>query len=186
MKSFFGVVATVFLTMTAGSAEVRPGKEGNLAEFLPPKPGERVCFARSYDAAHLAKHPKQTVASIKFALAYHRHEPDKYRKDGQRNYYFKLEVRQRSRPNKTLSVVGDCFPGDGVIHCGVECDGGGIQVKWRDQPKTILIDLAATGRIRLDNCGGEENSVELTPGADDRTFLLTRISDAACPIYDKW
>jgi hypothetical protein len=180
------LVAVLLLGATAAWAEVPPGKEGNLAEFLSPKPGERVCFARAYGAAHLAKHPKQTVSSVKFFLTYFRHDPDQYRKDGQRNYYFKLEVTQRNRPNKTLSVVGDCFPGNDAIHCGVECDGGGIQVKWRDQPKTILVDLAATGRIRLDNCGGEENSVELTPGADDRTFLLTRTSAAACPRYEAW
>lgn len=178
-----------FLLLILGSAalaEVPPREEGNLAEFLPPKPGERICFARSYDARHLAKHAKQTVSSIKFFLTYYRHEPDELRKDGQRNYYFQLEVTQRNRPGKTLSTGGDCFPGDGVIHCNVDCDGGGIQVKWRDKPQSILIDLAATGRIRLGDCGGEENAVDLTPGADDRTFLLARLAPAVCPRYETW
>jgi hypothetical protein len=185
MRCFAAILLLVLGGATA-LAEVPLGKEGNLGEFLPPKPDERVCFTRSYDAAHLAKNPTQTVSSIKFSLAYVRHDPDKYRKDGQRNYYFKLEVRQRDRPSKTLSVVGDCLPSNGIIHCSVECDGGGIQVKWRDKPNSILIDLAATGRIRLDNCGGEENSVDLEPGADDRTFLLSRLAPAACPKYETW
>jgi hypothetical protein len=183
------VLAAALLLVLGGSpafAEVPPGKEGNLVDFLSPRPGERICFARTYDAAHLAKHPKQTVSLIKFSLAYYQHEPDQYRKDGQRNYYFKLVVRQRNRKGKALTTVGDCFPGDGVIHCSVECDGGGIQVKWRDRPNSILIDLAATGRIRLDNCGGEENAVELLPGADDRAFLLSRLAPAACPRYETW
>lgn len=179
--------AILFLVLASpAAAEVEPGKEGNLAEFVKPVPGERICFARTYDAAHLAKHPKQTVSAVRFNLAYVKHDPDQYRKDGQRNYYFQLEVRFRDRPKKTFSTGGDCFPGDGIIRCSVECDGGGVQVRWQKQPETILIDLAATGRIRLDNCGGEENSVELTPGADDRTFLLTRLRSAACPIYEKW
>jgi hypothetical protein len=180
------VALILVVSSVAALAEVPPGKEGNLAEFLPPRPGERICFARTYDAAHLAKHPKQTVSLIKFSLAYYRHEPDEFHKEGQRDYYFRLEVRQRSNKGKALTTVGDCFPGKGVIHCNVECDGGGIQVKWRDKPNSILIDLAATGRIRLDNCGGEENAVELEPGADDRTFLLSRLAPAACPRYETW
>jgi hypothetical protein len=169
------------------AAEVEPGKEGNLAEFAKPVPGERICFARSYDAAHLAKHPKQTVSSIRFNLAYVKHDPDQYRKDGQRNYYFQLEVRFRNQPKKAFTTGGDCFPGDGVIRCSVDCDGGGVQVRWQKKPETILMEVGSNGYIRLNECGGgEQKARALRPGADDRTFLLTRMRAEACPLYEKW
>ena len=187
MTKFFQAALLFLIASTSAMAEVEPGKEGNLAEFIRPVPGERVCFARNYDAAHLAKHPKQTVSAVKFLLAYIKHDPDQYRKDGQRNYYFTLEVRFRDRPGKRLTTGGDCFPGDGVIRCSVECDGGGIQVRWSKRPESILVDLASTGFIRLNDCGGEDESGRaLKPGADDRAFLLTRIGGAACPAYEKW
>src|SRR5690606_35889092 len=111
-------------------------------------------------------------------------------KEGQRNYYFQLEVTQRNRPGKTLSTGGDCFPGDGVIHCNVDCDGGGIQVKWRDKPESILIDLAATGRIRLGDCGGEENAVDLArrgrsdvPAGAARARGVSPIRDVVSPLF---
>jgi len=185
MKAWAAIILLVLATPAA--AEVEPGKEGNLAEFVKPEPGERVCFARTYDAAHLAKNPKQTVSAIKFFLSYIKHDPDQYRKDGQRNYYFNLEVRFRDRPRKAFTTGGDCFPGDGVIRCNVDCDGGGVQVRWDRKPDRILVDVEKTGYIRLAECGGEEDkSRELRPGADDRTFLLTRLRADACPLYEMW
>jgi hypothetical protein len=63
-------------------------------------------------------------------------------------------------------------------------------VSWRKRPETILVDLRETGHIRLASCGGEDedddDGLALLPGADDRTFLLTRTSKAVCPEYEKW
>jgi hypothetical protein len=177
-------------TVLPAVAYVVPGEEGNLVDFVRPVPGERVCFARNYSAAHLAKHPKQMVSSIKFFLTYFKHEPDEDEPQGYRSYIYRLAVQLRGRPGKTFKAVGDCLPGDGVIHCSVECDGGGVQVSWRKKPETILVDLRETGHIRLASCGGEDedddDGLALLPGADDRTFLLTRTSKAACPQYEKW
>lgn len=48
------------MAATAAIAEVEPGTEGNLAEFVP-VPGERICFARSYDAAHSQSTPNRPL-----------------------------------------------------------------------------------------------------------------------------
>ena len=34
--------------------------------------------------------------------------------------------------------------------------------------------------------GDEEDSVELMPGEDDKTFLLSPVPAASCPAYDDW
>lgn len=184
------VLVILLAIATAPASAVEPGQEGNLAEFVRPIPGERVCFARDYTAAHLARHPKQRVAAIRFALTYHRHEPDEHHKQGQRNYYFKLDVRFRDRPDKTLSAVGDCFSGNGFIRCGVDCDGGGVRVRWQKRPEQVLIDYGNYYGIRLSACGGEEDDGEdakaLKPGADDKSFLLSRTKQEDCPEYDTW
>jgi hypothetical protein len=60
-------------------------------------------------------------------------------------------------------------------------------VRWDRKPDRILVDVEKTGYIRLAECGGEEDkSRELRPGADDRTFLLTRLRADSCPLYEKW
>lgn len=202
-------LAALFLTLSAfpAAATVEPGKEGILAEFVKPVPGERICFARRYDAAHLAKHPKQTVTAIEFRLSYFKHEPDADNKAGQRNYYYHLAVRFRDRPDKAFTAGGDCYPGKGSISCTVECDGGGVRVRWQKRPESILIDYGGGYGIRLSACGGDEDLIDknmteeeraraeeeyernravLQPGQDDKLFLLTRVKDSECPDYEKW
>jgi hypothetical protein len=50
---------------TPGLSEPVPvGEEGELGKLLPPVAGEKVCYARSYDKAHLAAHPEQKVAAF--------------------------------------------------------------------------------------------------------------------------
>jgi hypothetical protein len=193
---------SLFATLPA-AALVERGKEGNLTEFVSPVPGERVCFSRAYSTQHLAKHPRQTVSAIAFYLTYFQHEPDVHNPGGQRNYYYRLSVSFRDRPGETFKTMGDCHPGKGSISCTVECDGGGVRVQWRKKPESILIDFADMYGVRLSVCGGDERDEEeeasaetenerepeamvLTPGEDDKSFLLTRAKDAECPEYEEW
>lgn len=163
----------------AGAQTVTPGEEGELAKFLPPQPGSNICYARTYSAEHLKKHPQQKVTEVGFRLAYYRHEPDEFFPKGQRNYYFAMLAKQRGS-SKTLTAMGECGPDGNSISCGVECDGGGITVARRPGDK-ILISL---GRIRMSAGCDEEDAVDLEGGADDREFLLSRVEE--CPSYDDW
>lgn len=169
--------------LLGGSALAQPvavGEEGALAEILAPEPGLHVCYARSYDAAHLAGHPQQTVTSVLFRLEYYRHDPDDYYPKGQRNYYFSMGVTRRGS-DELLATAGECVPGVGTISCGVECDGGGVLLE-RKGPDAVLIDLEATGRIRMAACGDSEDEagIDLLPGRDDKQFLLRKADAAAC------
>lgn len=169
---------------------VEPGKEGVLATFVAPEKNSRACFRRQYDEAHLKDHAKQKVTEMEFRLAYYIHVPDDAFPKGQRNYYFELLAKLRGQKQaKPLTASGECTVADGgqQIFCGVECDGGGVTVKHAGDGR-ILVDLQSIGRLRMTlDCGeDEENSVELTPGADDKRFLLSRLLDAECPTYDNW
>lgn len=174
----------------AAAQAIEPGKEGELTNFVPPQAGARACFRRIYDAAHLKAHPKQAVTEMEFRIAYYIHDPDEFAPKGQRNYYFELQARLRdAKPKTPLSAMGECRPtADGkAIFCGVDCDGGGVNVKRSGDGK-ILVDLEAVGRLRMtSDCGEDGDSAfELTSGTDDKRFLLSRRPDAECPAYDDW
>ena len=82
---------------------VQVGKEGALAQIVPPIAGRKACFAREYDGKHLTQHPQQRVQRVVFQLEYHRHPPAKETPDGQRNYYFSMAAKVRGE-SKTLGV----------------------------------------------------------------------------------
>jgi hypothetical protein len=179
-----GLAALCALALPAAGQSVKPGEEGALADFLPPEPGRHICYARTYAADHLRQHPKQTVTEIAFRLAYYRHEPDEFYKQGQRNYYFALLAKRRGS-SRTLTAMGECGPNGDSIGCGVECDGGGVSVS-RKPGDRILVSLGEDGRIRMSEGCDEGDAVDLEAGADDREFLLGRVEDAACPAYEDW
>ena len=172
------------LSAPALAQVVAPGEEGELANFLPPRPDTQICYARKYGADHLQAHPAQTVTEIAFRLAYYRHEPDDTYKEGQRNYYFAMLAKRRSDA-KALTAFGECRPNGDRIWCGVECDGGGVGVSRKPGDK-VLVSLGEDGRIRMSEGCDEEEAVDLEAGADDREFLLGRVEGAACPAYDDW
>lgn len=178
--------AVLSIPLHAFAQSIEPGREGVLANVLKPVPGQRICFSRSYSKDHLDAHPKQKVTDIRFQLAYHRHKPDEFSPNGQRNYYFRLLAKLRGS-SKTLTGVGECSASGVKIFCGIECDGGGINIRTRPAGK-LLVYFGDTDSISLsESCdGGDENRVELKAGADDREFLLNPVAASACPAYEKW
>lgn len=187
MRMVFLVGTVLGAVMAAGALaqSIEPGKEGELANFLDPEPGARVCFGRVYSAEHLGRHPRQKVTEVGFRLTYFRHDPDEFAPKGQRNYYFSMSAKTRGSA-RTLKALGECGPNGGSIGCGVECDGGGVSVTRRPGDR-ILVSLGEGGRIRMtEGCSEEENAVDLEAGEDDREFLLDRLPERACPPYETW
>ena len=179
-------MAGLLAPLSAPADTITPGEEGELARFLPPVEGKRVCFARVYDADHLARHPKQKVTQLEFRLAYHRFEPDEFFPQGQRNYYFEVLAKVRGQ-SKLLTSMGECSPAGGKISCGVECDGGGVVAERSAKPGKILLTFGDYYGLRMTmGCGEDEDgdTVMLEPGEDDKEFLLSEKS--SCPAYDDW
>ncbi len=86
------------------------------------------------------------------------------------NYDFTLAAKVKDR-SQTLYASGDCTSGEG-IGCGVDCDGGGIELEpIAGKPDELLVRLE---RIRMTLGCGEGQEVELEGGTDDRLFKLTK------------
>jgi hypothetical protein len=136
--------------------------------------GESGCWRRDYDPAHLAAHPDQQVTAMALAIVY------RDRGDGLPYYAYGLEASLRDGWRGMAQST--CHPYGAVLRCSVDCDGGGVDVSRRDNGD-VLVDLEAVGYIVLTGgCGAEEGeeTFELTPGKDDRQFLLHAADAKLC------
>jgi hypothetical protein len=180
-----------------------------LAALLSPKPGEKVCFARIYDARHLRAHPKQKIVAMGFLLKFETLAPGHFgsKPESERTYYqysfgMTAKLKGQARP---LYQAGECGPDhafspDGktgaprpgtrrpVIFCTVEEDGGAVAIEKVEGAEAMMLRFEPPlDRLRMVPRGGtqEEDGVEIEPGADDRAFRLERMSAAACRALDR-
>jgi hypothetical protein len=147
-----------------------------LSDFVPTEDGASACWQRLYDEAHLAGHPDQQVTAMTLLMSYLTFE------DGSEGmHYFGLDVALRDGRKGTTS--GGCWLSEGVVRCGVDCDGGGL-VLSRNDDGSVLADLEAYGYISLESeCGGGDGELEsfpLEPGLDDKQFLLQPADAKLC------
>jgi hypothetical protein len=135
------------------------------------EPDALGCFTRTYDRAHLARHPDQLITAVKL----HIYEPPPDTSGGY--YWFNAQFRVRGK-GKPLRTTGVCSE---ELHCIVECDGGGVNVVPRASDAMMYLD-----RIRVATCGEDliDGGQELTGGKDDRVFRLNRVNAAACTGMD--
>ena len=145
-------------------------------------PGKKAyaCFVRSYDADHLARHPKQKVSAMKL-LVTAEIPPDQQTT----NYSFRLGVKYRHRPGD-FDSSGDCGhvvaedTGKEIrLGCSVDCDGGGIDVALSKDDKSAIIRL---DRITVwqRNKPDDDAADALLAGADDKIFRLDRAEPREC------
>jgi hypothetical protein len=153
------------------NARMYAGTPGNIAY---------ACFVRRYDAEHLARHPKQKVASMKLLVSAEVDEEDK-----QLHNSFRLGFRYRHRSGD-LDSSGSChhvtFVKEGNeirLGCGVDCEGGGIGVALSKDDKSAIVRLESI-RIWLHNKPDAEAERSLVAGADDGIFRLERTDASEC------
>jgi hypothetical protein len=140
-----------------------------------------ACFVRQYDAGHLRHHPLQRVSAMKLLVTAET-VPEA---DGP-TYSFRLGVRYRNKAG-VYDSSGGCAASDisaetdneARLHCGVDCDGGGIEIRLTKDFKATLIRLERI-RIWRDNAPDEEASEALVAGADDKIFRLDRADLEEC------
>lgn len=138
-----------------------------------------ACFVRRYDAAHLAQHPKQKVSAMKLLVTAEDAPEDKTV-----NYSFRLGFKYRHRPGNFDSsgfcshIVAEKSGKEIRLGCGVDCEGGGIEVAMKDD-KSALIRLE---RIRIweRNKPDDDASNDLVAGADDKIFRVDRAELREC------
>ena len=145
-------------------------------------PGNKAyaCFVRRYDAEHLARHPKQTVASMKLLISAEYDAEDK-----ELHNSFRLGFRYRHRSGAFASS-GSChqvvFTKEGKevrLGCGVDCEGGGIGVALSKDDKSAIVRLERV-RVWQNNRPDDDAERSLVGGADDRMFRLDRTDTSEC------
>lgn len=156
-----------------------------LKALLSPGQDAASCYARRYSAEHLKQHPKQKVTEMMLFLRYVTLGEDDAilistdNGDTSKQYFrydFTLAAKVRDH-SQTLYASGDCASAEG-IGCGVDCDGGGIEIEpVAGKNGTILVRLA---RIRMTLGCSEGPEIDLEAGADDKLFKLTQISATLC------
>ena len=140
-----------------------------------------ACFTRVHDGEHLAKHPQQKVAAMKL-LVTAEHPPDD---KAVTNYAFRLGFKYRHRASR-FDSAGSCnhFTPEGAgdeirLGCGVDCDGGGLNVAVSEDAKSVIVRLT---RIRIWQNSKPDDDAEhsLVSGADDGIFRLERTDNREC------
>lgn len=146
----------------------------------PGKAPAAACFIRVYDDAHLAGHPRQNVRAMRMLVSTSLDD------DSGRQYELRLGVTFRNSRVR-FETQGNCgsIHGEGnsagrkgVVHCGVDCDGGAIDVGVRDanSMRVSIPDGARLWRAGTDaETGGRRNF-----GSDDKLFRLDRAPIGEC------
>ncbi len=188
MRSLYGfllIAAFAALPALAGpaAADEQPDETGFakrvFADTLD-KPTEYACFARHYDAQHMAQHPLQKVTVMKLLLSAERDDDKKL------TYSFRLGLNFRKRAGD-FDSSGNCahLTGDDAAKekidfgCGVDCDGGGININLAQDNASVLVKLESI-RIWKGKNYDEDAAIELEAGADDKDFRLDRTSVNDC------
>ena len=168
-------------------SDLQPGFDKRLLLLAPAQDKAESCFLRRYDAAHLKSRPKQKVETIGLCVEVERMEPEEKGEPVRYIYTFDFAAKLKGRTD-VAKTAGECgfshMPPEEQkrisskpIWCGVDCDGGGINVETRKDGDELLVRLE---RIRVSSeCGGaddESSSFDIEGGADDKVFLVPRVS----------
>jgi len=150
-----------------------------LSAILPTQAGNKACYVRNYDAAHLRAHPQQRITSMKFLLAVEAYpEPTKKERPQDLYYYtFAMQVARRG-DKKLLHTAGDCMA-YGQINCVVDCDGGSVSLDSMPPANSLIVRISEEGVRMFHDCD-EEEGILVVPGKDDKVFRLDKTSMDAC------
>lgn len=185
MGSRFVLLGVIGILAGAGSY-VEPVRAGALDRYFS---GDRnSCYQRVYSAAHMRAHPDQTVKTIAFD-----HFPNlwgTYGPDGKvrfdekkRDVYFAIKVSFRGS-REVFSESGVCYRRGETLRCGIDCDGGGFELRARQDGRLQLKTGSYGFRVvgKGGGCGGADEGAmrQVTRKTDDRVFLLSRLPAHAC------
>lgn len=187
--SILAVLTLAALTSLARAEEGDDLREASKAEgetfnarMYAGAPGNKAyaCFVRRYDADHLARHPKQKVASMKLLIFA---EVDK--EDKELHNSFRLGFRYRHRSGD-FDSSGSCnhavftkSSNEVRLGCGVDCEGGGIGVALSKDDKSAIVRLERV-KVWQNNKPDDDAERSLVAGADDKIFRLDRTDTSEC------
>ena len=183
-SNFIGsrIGALAALLIGAGSPAGAGEGPGNAAliPLLAPHAGNKACYNRRYDAAHLRAHPHQRITAMTFLLnveAYDEKEVKAERPEDKVYYVFVMSVARRG-DKRLLHTSGDCY-GNDEISCVVDCDGGHVTLDKMLPADTLIVRLNEDGVRMFHDCDDKEG-VLVTSGTDDKAFRIDKSSANAC------
>jgi len=170
-----------FAAHAAGSAEDEAFQKQLFGRALDTKPSH-ACFSRAYDGGYLAQHPKQNVRTMLLLVT------GNAESGNDPSYQLGLGVTFR-KSGTHFESAGNCgaihadgdAPGSGkAAHCGVDCDGGSIDVAIKDE-KSVLVSIPAGARLwRAGSNGDDSGNARRKFGADDKVFRLDKVALTQC------
>ncbi len=136
-----------------------------------------ACFARRYDAGHLAQHPKQKVSAMKLLLTAEK-TPDE-----PTVHMYRMGIQLRGKPGNFDSdsgcsyLIDDEGKKETSFSCGAEC-GGGFEVAMAKDDKSVIVRVDTIGIYDRKHPDGDLLTLE--GGKDDKVFRLDRVDNAEC------
>jgi hypothetical protein len=170
-----GAIAALAVFPVAGSAMAAEASSGAMLFGKEPGPGHAfACFNRHYDAPHLTGHPRQNVRDMTMFV-------DSWSDaDSGRQYSLGIGVKFRAVKSE-FQLSGGCsstVDGKNALSCGIDCDGGHIDVRVRDA-NSVLVGIPDGART-WDPESENEPPKQAHFGADDKLFRLDRTDLKQC------
>jgi hypothetical protein len=170
-----GAMAFAVLS-SAATSTIALGADSDIT-FFGKDPGKGkafACYTRHYEAKHLAAHRKQNVVDMTlFVNSF---------VDGDLGRQYTLAIGVHFRKSPTLfQLAGGCSPaadGEGVLNCGIDCDGGRIDVSVKD-PASILVSIPDGARTWNPDSDAEPPK-DANFGYDDKVFRLDKTELPTC------
>jgi hypothetical protein len=140
-----------------------------------------ACFSRVYDAGHLGQHPRQNVRTMLLLVS------GKAESGEDPSYGLRIGVTFR-KSGTHFESAGNCGSihddseaarSGNAVHCGVDCDGGSIDVAIKDA-KSVLVSIPYGARIWRAGSAGDEGNSSQRFGADDKVFRLDKVALTQC------
>lgn len=127
--------------------------------------GGKQCFARTYTDEHLDRHPGQQPHSMVFELEWSKGE-------GAPRPHAALGVTIRGALLKAplLFCDPDSSSSDFLMRCGVPCDGGGVEVGYRDNSGQFYVKNL--GIALEQGCDANEGSYWFDNTPENTLFAL--------------
>jgi hypothetical protein len=177
----FGALMTLLAACGPAAAQTTD-RIAALIPILAPQPGNKACYSRAYDAAHLKTHPRQRVTAMKFLLSVAAYDPKPAgatKPEDLYYYTFAMSVL-RHGDKRLLHTAGDCNSGDNIL-CTVDCDGGSVTLDKMPPANTLIVRLNNENGITMfHDCDEGKKAVVVKAGADDKVFRLDKVAADVC------
>jgi hypothetical protein len=132
-----------------------------------------ACFSTTFDDAWLKDHPGQNVAGMTVFVA---------RRPGEDTVWHSGNIELHFKDSKaTYHVAADCSGEGMVLGCGIDCDGGGVDVTRVTGAQAVAVEFGRKiGLTMKKGCGGEGGRLRVYANARGQSLRLAAAPADAC------